>query len=120
WRSSRYFRASSGFQLLRSPPARAIEQATRTTVRTKTIRRSLSANFITIPNYFCVAPVFIGRPPHLIPLPQGGRGDSPRGRTPPSLAPIGGEGISRALSLLLVAIVRLGSEFSAEQPIYLL
>src|SRR5207249_6402720 len=46
WRSSRYFRASSGFQLLGSPPARAIGQATRTTIRTTTFRRRL--NFITV------------------------------------------------------------------------
>src|SRR6059058_1415229 len=36
------------------------------------------------------------------------------------LSPAGGEGISRALELLLVAIVRLGLQFSAEQRIYLL
>src|SRR5436309_13790769 len=36
-----------------------------------------------------------------------------------TLSPAGGEGISRALELLLVAIVRLGLQFSAEQRIYL-
>src|SRR5438034_9680984 len=37
-----------------------------------------------------------------------------------TLSPDGGEGISRALPLLLVAIVRLDSQFSAEQRIYFL
>src|SRR5213592_415419 len=37
-----------------------------------------------------------------------------------TLSPDGGEGVSRALPLLLVAIVRLGLQFSAEQRIYLL
>src|SRR2546427_13118364 len=37
-----------------------------------------------------------------------------------TLSPDGGEGNSRALPLLLVAIVRLDSQFSAEQRIYFL
>src|SRR5438128_9876467 len=37
-----------------------------------------------------------------------------------TLSPAGGEGISRALPLLLVAIVRLGLKFSAEPRIYFL
>src|SRR5213078_3455944 len=37
-----------------------------------------------------------------------------------TLSPAGGEGTSRALPLLLIAMVRLGSQFSAERRIYYL